>query len=357
MFKYVELMRKSAFRIMSKTYGGKSKDANETIHDAYPLKSLARLLCFETLDEAREACRHYNITVKPTKIRSSSGISVEEIIFWRQSSFTEPKDEDKGTLILLPPQKMLRTIEGKLQGATRLAVCRGQVSGPGAFLTSQEREVESAIHSSPVSNARSFAGVNDHFQGQSTQGDSATLENQADAKFEEIRKLQLALFRQQTNEEAERTQEEARRIEEEEIRRKAAEEDARRKLEEESRKHEIELRRKQSEEERRRREENQKRILEAQQLEQERIERERELRVRRAREEESRHEQLRIEAEMKRERAEEEKVELKKKAEEAARQRQLEIDRQNRIRLQYEARRGRKRDTSAGRGATEERRR
>jgi hypothetical protein len=335
MFKYVELMRKSAFRIMSKTYGGKSKDANETIHDAYPLKSLARLLCFETLDEAREACRHYNITVKPTKIRSSSGISVEEIIFWRQSSFTEPKDEDKGTHIPLPPQKMLRTIEGKLQGATRLAVCRGQVSGPGAFLTSQEREVESAIHGNPVSNARSFAGVNDHFQGQSTQG--ATLENQADAKFEAIRKLQLDLLRQQTNKEAERTQEEARRIEEEEIRRKAAEEDARRKLEEESRKHEMELRRKQAEEERRRREENQKRILEAQQLEQERIERERELRVRRAREEESRLEQLRIEAEMKRKRAEEENEERKKKADEAARQRQLDIDRQNRIRLQYEA--------------------
>jgi hypothetical protein len=61
---------------------------------------------------------------------------VEDIVFWRHASFKEPKDPDKGTTITLPPQKMIKTIESKIGGVTRLAVCRGEVSGKGAFLDS-----------------------------------------------------------------------------------------------------------------------------------------------------------------------------------------------------------------------------
>jgi actin-related protein len=135
MFKHVELMRKVAIKIMHKTFGGKSKEANEAIYDAYPLKDLIRLLCFEDADEARTACQHYNITVKNMKVKTSRGTNVEEIIFWKQTTFREPKDPEKGTLIPLSPRKMVKNIESKLGGATRLAVCRGEVSGEGAFLT------------------------------------------------------------------------------------------------------------------------------------------------------------------------------------------------------------------------------
>lgn len=149
MFKHVEFMRKLAFRIMSKTYGGRSKDSNEPIYDTYPLKSLLRLLCFESLEEARQACEHYGITVKPIKVRTATGVSVEDIIFWRNSNFKEPKDSEKSTLIPLPPLKMLKTIESKLHGATRLAVCRGQVSGEGSCLSSSDGSAPQAVQLSP----------------------------------------------------------------------------------------------------------------------------------------------------------------------------------------------------------------
>ena len=128
MFKHVELMRKSAIRIMSKTYGGRSKD-DMPIYDAYPLRSLSHLLCFESLEEARTACEHYGITVKSTKIRTDSGKVVEDVIFWRISKFREPIDQEKATVIPLAPRKMVKTIESKLHGATRLKVCRGQTGG------------------------------------------------------------------------------------------------------------------------------------------------------------------------------------------------------------------------------------
>lgn len=129
MFKYVETMRKVGFRIFSKTYGGRSKETNEPIYDSYPLKTLARVLCFEDMDEARHACQHYNITVKEKRMDSPSGVRREEIVHWRRTPFKEPKDPSKGTIIPLKPRKMIRTIEGKLRGAPRLAVCRGAVSG------------------------------------------------------------------------------------------------------------------------------------------------------------------------------------------------------------------------------------
>lgn len=128
MFKYVETMRRVAFKIFSKTYGGRAKDNNEPIYDAYPLKTLARVLCFEDLDEARNACVHYNITVKDEEISTSSGPRMEEIIHWRLTSFKKPKDISKGTIIPLKPRKMVRIIEKKVNGATRLAICRGRLS-------------------------------------------------------------------------------------------------------------------------------------------------------------------------------------------------------------------------------------
>jgi hypothetical protein len=117
---------------MSKTFGARKKDTGEAIYDAYPLTRLMELLCFEDFDEARGACKHYNITVKEVKASSSS--STVEIIFWRQSDFKEPLHPEKGHVINLKPKKMMRTIERKLNGATRLAVCRGEVSGEGAAL-------------------------------------------------------------------------------------------------------------------------------------------------------------------------------------------------------------------------------
>jgi len=135
MFKHVELIRKVALKIMYKTFGGKSKEKNEAIYDAYPLKDLIRLLCFEDADEALATCKHYNITVKTMKVKSSKGTNAEDIVFWKQTDFREPTDPEKGTIIPLRPRKMMKTIESKLNGATRLAVCRGEVSGEGAILT------------------------------------------------------------------------------------------------------------------------------------------------------------------------------------------------------------------------------
>lgn len=121
---------------MYTTYGYKKKDT-PAIQDQYPLFTLVRLLCFEDIDEARSACKHYNITTKEVDLASNSsptGKKRLELIFWKASRFTIPKDEVKGVVIPLRPRKMLRTIESKLNGVTRLAVCRGEVSGEGSVL-------------------------------------------------------------------------------------------------------------------------------------------------------------------------------------------------------------------------------
>jgi len=144
MFKHVELMRKIAFRIMSKAFGARTKDTGEAIYDAYPLSRLIDLLCFEDVEEARAACNHYNITVKQVQM-SASREEVAEIIFWRASEFKEPVHPEKGYVLPLQPRKMSRTIEQKLRGATRLAVCRGEVSGEGATF-------HSVVPSIPISN-------------------------------------------------------------------------------------------------------------------------------------------------------------------------------------------------------------
>ncbi len=134
MFKYVETMRKAAFRIMSRTFGAKKKDTGEGFYDQYPLADLVHLLAFEDLEEARNACNHYNITVEKIPLADGSKEDID-IVFWRGGKgFREPRDPEKGTTLSLKPRKMIRTIESKLNGATRLAICRGEVSGDGATL-------------------------------------------------------------------------------------------------------------------------------------------------------------------------------------------------------------------------------
>ena len=128
-------MRKAAFQIMSKTFGTKRKDTGEGVYDHYSLKDLVHLLCFEDLDEAKAACEHYNITVKSMKIGENPD-EFKDFVFWRNTSFAEPRDPEKGNILILKPKKMDRVIESKLGGATRLAICRGEVSGSGASLDS-----------------------------------------------------------------------------------------------------------------------------------------------------------------------------------------------------------------------------
>ena len=328
-------MRKTAFRIMSKTYGGRSKEKNEAIYDAYPLKSLVRLLCFESLDEAKAACKHYNITVKPTKIRTSSGSSMEDVVFWRQSSFQEPSDPDKGTVIRLPPQKMLRTIENKLQGATKLAVCRGQVSGDGAFL-SAAMLAASAQKTDPRENQQRMVELR-----------AAALEEQKQSEEDERRKSaareldrqkeeekRAEMVRKEAIEVAKREREEAKVKQEaalqekrekaiQEQRAKEEEERLRRiKMQEEEEKKRIELQRqaeqRKVEEERRkqreieeqeaarRREEERKRLEEEERKRKEEQERQRLLEEERLRKEAEKRERERI-AEEKRRREEEER--------------------------------------------------
>eukprot|EP00957_Ditylum_brightwellii_P076364 5803747-Ditylum_brightwellii.AAC.1 len=79
-------MRKIAFRIMSRTIGYRNRRKDTD------------------LDEARAACRHYNITTKE-EVPASGGDAVD-IIYWRASDFRESKDPKKGTTLPLKPRKM-----------------------------------------------------------------------------------------------------------------------------------------------------------------------------------------------------------------------------------------------------------
>jgi hypothetical protein len=121
---------------MSKTFGAKKKGNVEGVNDQYLVKDLVHLLGFEDIDEAKEACRHYNICVKEMSFGDGSNNQID-LIFWRYGTgFKEPKDPEKGTVLPLKPRKMNRIIETKLGGANRIAICRGEVSGVGATLDS-----------------------------------------------------------------------------------------------------------------------------------------------------------------------------------------------------------------------------
>jgi len=157
MFKHVMVMRKIALYTMSKTFGIKQKDKENNIHiksDEYPLSDLIRLLCFEDVKEALNTCQHYNITVKKIVKGDVAGQLLNEmqyVVLWRHSSFGNRNDKEKKTKTILTVKKMVRTIESKLAGATRLAICRGDVSGPGATLSKPlTGETNLKIVSSPL---------------------------------------------------------------------------------------------------------------------------------------------------------------------------------------------------------------
>ena len=320
MFKHVELMRKAAFRIMSKTYGAKKKDSGEPIYDAYPLKKLAQTLCFEDIDEARAACEHYNITIKEMKVRSSSSpgqSGLAEIVFWRHSDFKEPKDPDKGTMIPCRPKKMMKYIESKLKGATRLGVCRGEVSGEGASLSSPPLRRSPAV---PSASSRPMPSSSQPSMPQSTATDQ-------DAQTDELFKRQQELFRQQQAEaekaKAKEAKEKRQRQKEEHERqealkkeqeqaaaaRKVAEEARREKESEEKRKEQEAARRAAEEEARRQNELEEQRRREAEEaarkLAEEQARKQRDLEEKRKREEEEKR-QAQIRAEQERKRREEE---------------------------------------------------
>ena len=284
-------MRKIAFRIMAKTFGAKSRDTNEALYDSYPLRDLVELLCFEDTDEARAACKHYNITVEETNVRTPNDDrgSIEEIVFWRRSSFKEPKDKEKGFALPLRPKKMVKTIESKLQGATRLAVCRGDVSGEGASLSDNQ------IPKLP-STTNSSEGVLLSPEQQKFAAEEATRMSQERAaalrkmKKEEQKRLELAARKEREEEEAHHHQVELKR-----------------QLAEQKRLAEIE-RQKQAEKER----------LKKEKLEKERIQREAKLQRQREIQEQER---------LLREQQEKEKLAAKKKAEEERRRKVLEIER------------------------------
>lgn len=343
MFKHVELMRKIAFRIMNRSFGGRKKDTGETIYDSYPLNRLVDLLCFEDLDEARAACAHYNITVRQVKV-SSSRDEVADVIFWRQSDFVEPTHPEKGFVIPLQPRKMNRTIERKLNGATRLAVCRGEVSGEGATLDSIPSPAVPAPSSSFMQRAAAPAlevssAVSPSISAEEKAKAAALLKKQ---QLEAAKLEQEAKLREQARDQMEKKQDEERlkreaaesqgkelekqrllkmielkKREEEaleserqkqEAERRAVEERAR----EEARKREAEAEAKRKEEEARRKIEEERRLADETRRREEaaRIERERQQRILKEKErveEAKRLETIRRELEAKRKREEEER--------------------------------------------------
>ena len=188
--------------MFSSTYGGRGPDGKVTA-DEYPLKRLRVLLCFEDEEEAFLACKHFNITV--TKRTDKKG-KERYIILWRQTEFKEPIDATKGTVVPLQPRKMIKTIEKKLHGASRLAVCRGQVSGKGAFLA-----------------PRQIARMSQRSQ----QSDAGTQQ----ASSPQLSGIGAAEVRTQQDAHARRMEEEDKEAEEK-IKRKAAEEEKQKKLNE-----------------------------------------------------------------------------------------------------------------------------
>jgi SAC3/GANP family len=222
MFKHVQAMRREAFRTCAKTYGSFTREGSAQ-YDTYPLKRLTALLCFENDDETQAACRHYNIIVKD----DGNG---RLFISWKASSFREPKDPDKNTVIPLRPLKMLRTIESKLKGATRVAVCRGEVSGEGSHLSSSQIQLRWDSGSS-LTSSRSEAQKLREAEHRALLARMEQAEQDAKRKREEreleIKRQQRAdqekaakeaeLQRQQTKLQEERDQKERARVEQERL--------------------------------------------------------------------------------------------------------------------------------------------
>eukprot|EP00585_Thalassiosira_rotula_P013579 CAMPEP_0196132122 /NCGR_PEP_ID=MMETSP0910-20130528/1864_1 /TAXON_ID=49265 /ORGANISM="Thalassiosira rotula, Strain GSO102" /LENGTH=1095 /DNA_ID=CAMNT_0041391681 /DNA_START=240 /DNA_END=3527 /DNA_ORIENTATION=- len=316
MFKYVENMRKDALTIMSKTYGAKSKTTGVAFYDDYPIKNLVHLLCYEDEEDARTACRHYGITVEGDQI------------LWRRSKFREPKDPEKGHIIPLKPRKMMRTIEAKLEGATRLSVCRGGASGEGATLSNDSSGSDAAAAEIVRKKARDAAeevkkvAMKQRLEAEAKARAQATmiekkrleqakLEAEKRARVEAAKRAEMARMEKERVErerilaEQRRKQEDARRLAEAKL---AAERAEQERQEKEAR--EREAARKRAEEEAKERE--RQRVLEKQRVEearrqaQIRAEEERAERKRAEREEARRQAELRRKAEEQRVRKAEE---------------------------------------------------
>jgi len=341
MFKQVEIMRRIAIQIMSISYGARNKNTGEAMYDIYPLERLMHVLCFEDMTEARKTCEFYNITVKDCTSQRTG--EVREVIFWKGSKFKVPKDPDKGHTLHLKPKKMIRTIESKLNGATRLAICRGEVSGKGATLMSIK---SSGLNAGAVpftpgagfstaakpSEADAEAKANElmmmkkleQVKREQLAKQKKEMERQV---LEERRKLELQKREEKRKRELEEKAKQAaelerrrlKKIEEEKIRQKKLKEERLKKIkeaeiarnlkEEQARKEAEEAARKQRElEEKRKREEQEKqRELERRIAEEKRLKQLEEERRRRKMEEERRREILRRELEAKRKREAEEK--------------------------------------------------
>jgi hypothetical protein len=343
MFKYVETMRKAAFRIMSKTFGAKRKDSGEGVYDQYPLSDLVHLLAFEDLDEAKEACRHYNITVKGIPLVDGSNDHID-IIFWRAGKgFKERRDPEKGTILPLTPRKMIRTIESKLGGATRLAICRGEVSGVGATLNASNSPEDSKLLEE-----RTKKREENKLKRQQAIEQAKRYETQ---QKEALQKKNEAILREQTIElarqqEAERKEEESKRkLDEEKVRLKhEGEEIIRKEQEAESERQRLEQmkRRHQEEIEKQRREQE----AEAEHRRLEQIEKKRQLELEeQRRQQEAEAERQRLER-IEKERQEKLERDRREKAAEAERLRlnRIEKERQEQLerqRLQEEAERRR----------------
>ena len=297
---HVPQMRRLAFQTMSSTYGKRGKEG-QGIDDFYRLKDLVHNLCFEDEEEAQAACKHYNITVKETNVKSTSGkLSKMKLIYWRATRFREPKDPDKDTPIPLRPQKMVSTIERKRMGATRLAVCRGDVSGDGAVL----------------------------------RGDASRNAAQS-TSFEELRKRQVLALA------AMKEQEDAKRKKEEEARQQSVRLEAERKRREEEQarqakaKEEERLAKERDAAERKAAEERRRRIMEEERLERERKEVEAE-RLRKEAEERKRMEEEAAERERQLKLEEARQQEQRRKEEEARRREEARLAK---LRAEEEARR------------------
>jgi hypothetical protein len=284
------------------------------MYDEYQLKSLQRLLCFEDIEEARQACQHYNITVKQIKVKSPkspAGYIVVDFVFWRLSEFREPTDPEKGTTIILRPRKMIQTIESKLKGMTRLAVCRGEASG---VLTTTQ----------PVPTQIQQQEEDDVVQIEDNNAEEARL-----SAIQAIEEKQRLEAEQQRKEDERRQKQEQERLE-----RQRREQLLARKREEEEERRQLMILQKQSEEERAKKlaDEEEKRRIEAakraaeenlirQEAEQKRLAAEREAEMLRAKEEENkrlRQAAVRLEQER-----------LEKERLEKARERQLEEERKH----------------------------
>ena len=103
---YVESFRKVALRTMQKAHAPSGVP--------YPVSRLVDLLCFESHEEAERCCTHYGLKVAGGHVR------------WKEGEFKQPLHPKSGSALPCRPDKMVKTIEVKRGGGSRLHICRGE---------------------------------------------------------------------------------------------------------------------------------------------------------------------------------------------------------------------------------------